>query len=254
MNRILLAGIAGLMAVAAQPSQAADLAPVYKAPVAAIETFSWTGVYVGVHAGGVWSTKDWNQTFSSLGGGAFLSNSSADLDGGLVGFQIGFNYQMGTWVVGLESDWAWTGADGCGTQAGFPGLRNCSNLNWIYTLTGRVGYAGWSRALVYVKGGFAVADDDHIIRNAAGDASDNPGGTRRGWTLGAGVEYAFGSNWSAKIEYNYVNLEDSNHQFVYFAAPNAGLVENWRIEQDIHIVKVGLNYRFWSPGPVVAKY
>jgi outer membrane immunogenic protein len=227
------------------------LAPVYKAPVAPIESFTWTGVYIGIHAGGVWSNKDWDQTFSSFGFG--LGRSSSDLDGGLIGFQLGVNYQMGAWVVGLETDWAWTGADGCGADVIAPAFSGCSNLNWIYTLTGRVGYAGWSRALVYVKGGFAVADDDHVIRTAAGDVTDNPGGTRRGWTVGAGVEYAFGSNWSAKVEYNYINLEDRTNQFVY-AAALPGLVENWRIEQEIHIVKVGLNYRFWSPGPVVAKY
>jgi outer membrane immunogenic protein len=257
MKRILLAATMLATAALLQPATAADLGrPVTKAPpLVAPPPFTWSGVYIGAHLGWTWGEKDWNQTFSSFG--FPLDVASADVDGFLGGFQIGVNYQIGAWVLGLESDWAWTDADGCGNQVLFPAFAGCSKVNWIYTLTGRLGFTGWwnGRALLYIKGGFAAADDKHFITFLGTQITDTVGGTRNGWTIGGGLEWAFADNWSAKIEYNYLNFEDKGHDFIHGPLSlNPGLFERWDISQQMHVVKFGLNYRFWTAAaPVVAR-
>jgi outer membrane immunogenic protein len=241
------------MAVA-QPALAADIparmpvkAPVMAAPL----VYNWTGFYIGGHVGYGWSDKDWTQTFSSLG--LALDRGSHEADGFLGGGQIGFNYQVGQWVFGIEGDVSWSDLSGSGNHLVFPAYSGHSSIDWLATLTGRVGYA-FDRTLLYVKGGVAFADDDHHIAFAGlGRVTNSTGDTRTGWTVGAGIEHAFWNNWSAKIEYNYMDFGSDNHTFTYFAAP-AGLVERWDIDQTVHAVKFGINYRFGWGGPVVARY
>ena len=133
----------------------------------------------------------------------------------LAGGQIGYNFQTGNFVFGIEGDFAWTGVDG-----GFSGRNNNgpaswnADMNWLGMLTGRVGYA-FNNVLVYIKGGAAWADEDYTHPATGGQLQAlyySGGKTRSGWTLGGGVEYAFTPNWSFKVEYNYVDFGSKNSQ------------------------------------------
>lgn len=241
MKRALLASV-GLfaLALAAQPSVAADMpagAPVMKAAVAA-PMFNWSGWYVGAHAGGLWSEKEWRFVPDPSVGG------SPDPDGFLGGFQTGFNFQSGAWVFGVEGDVSWSDASGRG---GGPSVFIHSKIDLLATLTARIGYVPWERALVYAKGGVAWIDEDHWSTDGSA-VTDVVKQTRTGWTLGGGLEYAFWDNWSAKVEYNYM---DFGSKRIFLAEFN----DRYDIDQRVHAVKLGINYRFATgKGPVVAGY
>ena len=161
--------------------------------------------------------------------------SASDPEGFLGGAQIGFNWQTGAFVFGIEGDWSWTNADG---SAAIPGAIVNVEHNWYGTATARVGYAvdNW---LWYVKGGAAWMDADYSIGGVSS------GDTRTGWTVGTGLEWALGPNWSAKLEYNYLDFGNER-----IAAP-IGV----DADTQAHLVKLGLNYRFdWGKGPVTARY
>lgn len=227
-----------------------------KAPVVS-PAFNWTGFYVGVHAGYGWGNSKSVATNGTLPfpAGSVTSN---DLDGWLAGGQLGYNYQFSpNWLIGIEGDMAGTGikgsTSGFSTVGGFTTTRfQTSNLdvNWLATVTGRLGYVA-GPALLYVKGGVAFGEfsaNSRTVNPAAGNAliaTSNGGETRTGWTVGAGAEWAFAGNWSTKIEYNYVDFgtDSISRDVTYFvgAGPNPLLRD---ASTHLHLVKVGLNYRF----------
>ena len=199
MKRLTLLAIAGLMAAAwASPSLAADLPrPAYKAPVyVAPSAFSWSGFYVGINGGYAWGHSDWNN--------GIMGNVSMNVKGGMVGGTLGYNLQTGSFVFGLEGDVdaSWVDGSSSGGGAGTPcASPNCETKNtWFATGRGRIGYA-WDRFLPYLTGGAAGGN---IKATAANGGSVDK--TKLGWTVGAGVEWAFMSNWSAKVEYLYADL------------------------------------------------
>jgi outer membrane immunogenic protein len=237
-NKLTSAGVALAAIVLANSAFAADLGyqPVYKAPVMAPVAFSWTGCYIGGHLGGGWGNKRWS---NPAAGGVEFSNY--DADGWLGGGQIGCNWQTGSWVFGAEADASWANISGSGFNTGRAFISDRSKVDFLGTATGRVGYA-WDRALFYAKGGAAWAHDKFSdISTLNGLTVDNADQTRWGWTIGAGVEYAFAPSWSAKLEYDYL---DFGKQTATFAGP-AIPAFNTDIDQHIHVLKVGVNYKFW---------
>ena len=189
--KLIGSGVAALALLATSfAAEAADIPrPVYKGVRSVIAYYNWTGFYAGINAGYGWGTSNWDIPA--------VSNSPK---GFLVGGTLGYNYQTGSFVWGLEGDIGWADVKGsvdCGL-----GLT-CETANrWLGTVRGRVGYA-FDRFLPYLTGGGAFGS----VR-----ASINPGpvvsatDTRMGWTFGGGLEYAFLGNWTAKIEYLYVDL------------------------------------------------
>jgi outer membrane immunogenic protein len=121
------------------------------------------------------------------------------------------------------------------------------------TFAGRVGFTVWERGLIYAKGGFAVADENHRILVAGVGVTNRPDETRKGFVLGFGYEHAFANSLSAKVEYNFLDFGSRTSEFRFFGPP-VGLVEDWRIRQEVHTIKVGLNWHFWPLGPVTARY
>jgi outer membrane immunogenic protein len=237
MRRGLLAliGLAGA-AVMSSAAMAADMGrPVYKAPPAGAlpVAYDWTGFYVGGHVGYGWARKSWSDSFG-------LFDVSHDADGFLGGGQVGFNYQVGQFVFGVEGDFSAAGISG-GTNV--LGTSFNTDVDWTSTLTGRLGMA-FDRWLVYGKGGIAWARDRYST-NAYTAGVTEITDTRVGWTAGAGVEYAFAPQWSAKLEYNYM---DFGTQAVSFAP---GFSTD--IDQQIHAVKFGINYKFGG-NPIMARY
>jgi outer membrane immunogenic protein len=206
MKKILLSSVA-LLGLATG-AMAADL-PSRRAPapiVAAVPVFTWTGFYVGVNAGYGWSNDDFD---------AFDLADDED-DGGFVGgAQVGYNYQIGSFVVGLEGDiqYADFGRDNVFDFDG-DGEDDDFGSDWFGTVRARAGVA-FGQALVYATGGFAFADDAN------------------GWVVGGGLEYAFTNNLSAKIEGLYVNLEEDDIP---------GFDDEF--DNDFGVIRAGLNFRF----------
>src|ERR1044072_2558119 len=156
MRRLLvLAGLAG--ALLSSNAMAADIVrPVYKAPPAGAlpVAYDWTGFYIGGHVGYGWAKKDWQDGFG-------LFNLSTDANGFLGGGQVGFNYQVGQFVLGAEGDFSWSGINGGATIVGIvppPGRGFNTDVNWVSPATGRLGLA-FDRWLVYGKAGAAWVDD-----------------------------------------------------------------------------------------------
>jgi outer membrane immunogenic protein len=191
----------------AQSAAAADLsAPYYKAPPLA--TFGWTGWYVGVNGGGGWGQT--SHTVTATAGGPAVTSGNFNTSGGLVGGTVGYNYQFGQWLIGGEADLDWSNIQGTFNSSLLGGAvptSLSSQLNWLETTRARVGWV-WNRALFYGTAGAAlggVTTSASATALGAGlTASDTQ--TRFGWTAGAGVEYAFTNNISAKVEYLHVDL------------------------------------------------
>jgi len=239
MKKLLL-GAATLIALAA-PAVAADMparpyskAPAYSAPAV---VYNWTGFYIGGHVGGAFAGEN------------SLQSSDARFMGGVQG---GFDYQFSqNWVIGAEAQYSWLGGGNTNSGVLFPGgtLVTGSATDQLGSVTGRLGYT-WGPALLYGKGGYAWRDNNNIGVSIAGVPQPfaTSGNRKDGYTVGAGLEYMFAPNWSAKAEYQYYNFGNTT-----ITAGPADVV-GARFRDDEHTVKVGLNYRFGWGGPVVAKY
>jgi outer membrane immunogenic protein len=213
-------------------------------------SYNWTGFYIGAHGGWGRGSTDWLFPFAdpfNLNPGDTTSNKP---DGWLAGGQIGFNWQNGPWVLGLEATWA--GAD-IEEKFQSPFNVNVDFYSWvdsIYTVTGRVGYA-WDRWLVYGKGGFASAEIGTKIQNRVTLVTWDHGARHDGWILGAGVEFMLAPNWILGVEYNYMDLGDARHE----GLQTNGLLTRTDIDATVQTIVARLSYKFgWAKGPVMAKY
>lgn len=268
MKKILLSSVAllGLSAgafAADLPSRRAPAPAFIAAPV-----FTWTGFYAGVNLGYGWGNSD-NDTivvpagtpgFGPAGATAVFSDSNND--GVLGGAQIGYNFQTGMFVFGVEADIqaADMGGNNNGVAvvtagaapAGFVFARQGSSLDWFGTVRARAGVA-FDRTLVYATGGFAFGGGD----------SDNCGGvfaggvvgcgdddTRTGWTIGGGVEYAFTNNLTLGVEGLYVNLERDNNNSLFVGTTAAGAAVLAPVafrnndDDNFGLVRAKLNWKF----------
>ena len=247
------------------PALAADLpARVTKAPALVSPAYDWSGFYLGVHAGYTFGEDDTVSTTGqaaanilNVAGGARPGRVSLDRDGFIGGGQIGYNWQFTpNWVFGLETDISYVDIrndTNVVTAPLAPGVGSLNNtfrtrMEYFGTVRARIGYA-WDRTLVYATGGLAYAD----IENSA--AFFGPAGqlqfagrnrcTEAGYTVGAGIEHAFGSNWTVKGEYLYYDFRDETvNVAVVPGGGGGGTGYNSRFENDGHIVRAGLNYKF----------
>ena len=237
MNRILL-GTAALVALAA-PAFAADVpartyskAPAYTAPAV---VYNWTGFYIGGHVGGAFTD------------GTNLLGSDARFLGGVQG---GFDYQFApNWVMGIEAQYSWLGGGNNGGVLFPGGTLVTGNSDQLGSATGRLGYT-WGPALLYAKGGYAWRDNNNVGVSVGGApaAFTASGNHKDGYTVGAGLEYMFAPNWSAKAEYQYYNFGNTT-----FTSGPADIV-GAKFRDDEHTVKVGVNYRFGWGGPAGGRY
>ena len=216
-----------------QIANAADM-PI-KAPRMPIAvSYNWTGFYVGANGGYGWGYSNWMDD-PALGGSALGSHPTG---GGLVGGQIGFNWQFSEWVAGVEADIDWANLTGSHID---PALHDIhTKTTAVGTIAARFGYT-WDRSLAYFKGGAAwgrFSYDDFVTLGGALNGSGSS--TSWGYTLGGGYEYAFAPNWSAKIEYSYMDFGSRNVSF------NGGVAGAYvqGITDRVQAVKVGVNYRF----------
>ena len=232
------------LTVAVPIATAADLRPVYPAPPAPIvPAWSWTGFYLGVHIGSGWGTKQYDNFIGGIG----TFDSSHTVNGFIGGGQFGYNWQTGGTVWGIEVDISGSGVEGSGGCSFIVVQLNCrTSVDAFGTIAGRFGVA-FDRALVYIKGGGAWVGNSYTVSNVAGTVSNTVEDTHWGWLLGGGVEYSFTGPWSAKIEYNYMDFGREGYTFPTFPS-------RWDIEQHLHAVKFGINYRFGTFAPLFGGY
>ena len=234
MKKLLLVGTA-LTALFGGSALAADLRPrPYTPPPAPV--FSWTGFYIGGNLGGAWARGSVNDSLFGL---------SADLNrsGFIGGGQLGVNYQFSNIVLGAEWDFDWTSLDATGNGRFVPGigtLQGAANTRWISTLAARFGVVLGNGALLYGKAGGAWVDNNATVTNLTTGASISASNRNSGWVVGAGVEWALAGNWSAKLEYDFLKLDD----LTFGPGPFRG--DTFTASREIQMFKVGLNYRFGS--------
>jgi len=246
--RRLIAATLGILTLAPLSVRAADLPPpipgpaVYAPPPAYRAVANWGGFYVGAN-GGLGLARD--QSSFNFGGVPFASTDTA-VFGAVAGGQAGFNWQSGAFVFGAEGDFDWSSAKGsitaqCALCAPAVTATLEHDVDWFGTARARVGYAadGW---LAYVTGGYAIGRVALKGTATAGglSASVTQNATPSGWTLGAGTELALGPNWSARLEYLYVDLGTVNNTIVVPGAPS--LTDSARVQ--MNVVRAGVNYRF----------
>jgi outer membrane immunogenic protein len=263
MKRTL--ALSALLVAVAMPALAADL-PVKAPPLAPLPVYNWTGFYVGINGG--WSAGHSSRDLSFFnavtgativpGAGSNLGGGT-DLNGGVFGGQIGYNWQTANWVFGLETDAQWTGQRGSSTflcaglvcvpgltalPAGVFGTAAQANqkLEWFGTFRGRGGF------LVSPTGGLAYGTVKTDVLLATTTAAGVPiavtgsgSSDRAGWTVGVGGEWAFGSNWTAKIEYLYMDIGTSTATAVLGPA---GIAASLSSRTTDNIIRGGINYRF----------
>ncbi|WP_298279195.1 outer membrane beta-barrel protein [uncultured Bradyrhizobium sp.] len=219
MRNVLLASAGMLVLSAFAPAMAADMAaraPYVKAPPPVAYT-NWTGFYIG-----------------GFGGYASENSGNPKMEGGFVGGTIGYNWQAGNIVYGLEADGGWADVDASITTLG---TTVKSKTDALGTVRGRFGFAV-DKVLFYGTGGYAWIDNK-ITASALGITASQSN-FHSGWTVGAGIEAFIAPQWSIKGEYLYRSLGSEN----YFGVRSGDL--------NLHSVQFGVNYHFG--GPILAKY
>ncbi len=245
MKKTLAAATVAALVGVAGAASAADLyhggsmkdAPVYVPPA------TWTGFYIGAHVGGIWANINNSDVNDYLGTTAWGNNTN---DGVFGGGTVGYNYQTGGLVFGVEADFGGAGLtgnwnNGAIAPVGTPGSFWAKNdANFYADVTGRLGYAA-GPALFYVKGGWAYLDTNLQVGgvDAFGTTWSVSSGSLDGWVVGGGVEYLFAPSWSVKAEYLYFDFSKNNTSW-YDA--NNGITYGFDRDLTVNSFKVGINY------------
>jgi outer membrane immunogenic protein len=222
-----------------EPPYARPVAP----PVYLPQPFSWTGFYIGLNLGGAWSQRNLTDTLLGLS----LSNLN-DRGAFIGGGQLGFNYQFGNFVLGIEADFdgvATTNSPGTGVVGpAFGTIQVTSDNRWITTLAGRFGVTNDTWLFYGKAGGGWVGSDNLTITNTVTSASITgfTNNTTSGWLVGGGIEWALAPNWSVKVEYDYLGLNSRT-----FTVPAGTFLAGDTFSTsnpNVQMVKVGANYLF----------
>ena len=265
--------LAGLFA--ATTAFAADLpARTYtKAPVMVDPGYNWSGFYIGGNVGYSWGRSGDTTTYTNGAGTLFTTAGTSNLNGVVGGGQIGYNWQMQNWVWGLEADIQGTGERGSRDITCPAGFGTCTpsppaalalpgpaipatltqQIDWFGTVRARGGILVSPRVLLYATGGLAYGNvNTSEVISGVGYSSDD---LRVGYTVGAGIEGAIGGNWTAKLEYLYVDLGRTSGSFATPLAALGGgtITSNFSSRITDNVLRVGVNYKF-DNGPVVARY
>jgi outer membrane immunogenic protein len=177
----------------------------------------------------------------------FGDEGSHHASGGTIGGQVGYRWQMASWVFGLEAQGNWADFRGSNASLQFLGQANQTKIDSFGLFTGQWGYA-WDRTLLYVKGGAAVTDNKYTAISTLPPlvGIDTARETRWGASLGAGIEYAFAPGWSLGFEYDHLFMGNRD-----VSSPTGFLIAD-HIKEDVDLFTARLNYKFG--GPVMARY
>jgi len=245
MKKLFLATTA-FVVLAATSAGAADMTarPAYAPPPPA---YSWSGFYIGGNVGYGWGTAKDDATESTTMSGVVTrsttTSNSQEMNGVIGGVQAGYNYQLGTWVWGWETDFQGSGQKGSSTFNGVAGgplaipftVTADHKLEWFGTARSRLGVLWGSIA----GGAIAVG------------AVTNFKDVKAGWTAGAGAEAALGGGWSAKLEYLYIDLgktELTTAATAAVAGATVAINANHTFRDTDNILRVGLNYKWGGAG------
>jgi outer membrane immunogenic protein len=243
---LLLATVAAGIAGMSSTGQAADL-PVKAMPPPPPPPFNWTGFYVGGNFGAAWGERTVRDNFFEFS----RSTDAVFMGGG----QIGFNYQINAFVLGVEWDFdavAHNNNNRVGNGILINGLGPFAATNssdrWISTLAARLGVAN-DHWLAYLKLGVGeVGVSNFTITNVTtgGFLGSGTSRTRTGGMIGFGAEYAFTNNWTMKAEYDLIQLSDRS--FTVPAGAPFLVGDVFRNHNNVQTFKVGFNYLFGRSG------
>jgi outer membrane immunogenic protein len=233
--------------------------------------FSWTGLYVGLNAGGGWNAGrnvdlfTNNTTPTNLGDATALSRGTigkfADDGFGFFGGQIGYNHQAGRFVIGVEADIQATNQDDHINGLRFSNPKGAFPINgdarhefdYFGTVRGRIGFAH-NRLLVYATGGWAYGKVDYRLHAFEVGGSSmfetrlKSSHVESGYVVGGGLEYSLGPNLSLKFEYQYINLGDVDATapvtLIANGARTGEIARLGSIDTDVHTIRLGFNYKF----------
>lgn len=237
---------ASILTGLAAGAEAADLAghPYVKAPPILAAVRDWSGFYLGANGGWGSSGQCWDAIAPT---GEVFANGCHDARGGVIGGQVGYRWQQGTWVFGVEAlgDWADLRGSGISPQSNPPINVNETRVDGLGLFTAQIGYAV-NAALLYVKGGAAVTSNRYTaVNNLFPTLTSAASDTWWGGVAGIGVEYGFATNWSAAVEYDHLFMPSRDDGFrtvsPLFPSLFAG---NERIGQSVDLVTLRVNYRF----------
>jgi outer membrane immunogenic protein len=202
--------------------------------------FRWTGFYVGGQAGLATGQTQGKVDF----GAPFTISTDYDMSGALYGAYVGYNYQIGQAVLGLEGTWSWADING---DTSCVVIFNCKrSIDSIATIVGRVGYA-FNKTMVYGLGGVAWGDvDTDVVGNIFGLAQLRGGETHTGWVAGIGIEHALTSFLVARVEYNHIGFGSETHNLEpSFNGTVVGPSIPSKVDVDIDTIKVGAAIKFF---------
>jgi outer membrane immunogenic protein len=261
-------GLVAIGALIAGPAMAADLRMPVKAPpmAPAVAAYSWTGFYLGGEVGYGWASDTTTVvTQTSLTPGFPVGFSSTrNLTGILGGVNAGFNYQISQFVIGLDGDYTWANLTGSTTDVS-PTTADVAvhsdKIDWIATVTGRLGVLVSNNVLFYGKGGWAWAEwkDNSSTFNPTQTTLLNTSSsaeTRDGWTAGVGIEWGFAPGWSAKVEYDHIGFATANFASTEVNARTGAVSFPLRsATSDLDMVKGGIMYHFnFGGGAIATRY
>jgi len=241
-NTLKLIAAAGLSLALGQMALAADLPqrPAYKAPpiMSPVPVYNWTGFYVGGNVGGAWGSLD----VTDVNTGATVSPNNTGFAGG---GQIGYDYQMGPWVIGIRNLFDGTSISNGATLSDpvFSGTIN-SSLHWFDALTARAGYLVQPNLLLYAQGGAAWTSWDVTANVSGAQVAEISGGNRTGWTVGGGLEWMFVPHWSAFLEYDFMGFGTRSGAGQICLAGVACTADTFSAKADLQTVLFGVNYKF----------
>jgi outer membrane immunogenic protein len=246
MKAILLGGTAiSLLTVSAF---GADLGLPQSPPIS--PPFTWTSCYGGLHAGGGLGQKELTDSAGALSPLTGVTSANLNIDGYMLGGQLGCDYQFASnWVVGIEG--SASGGDISGsTSTATPTLPGDSatfkeTTDFMMSATARVGYA-WDRWMLYAKGGVAGAGDKYSLLDTLQTYDLEGLENRIGWTAGAGVEWALWQDWSVRLEYDYYGFGQRSVTLIDNTISGATGPEN--IRQTIQVITLGVNFHVFA-GP-----
>ena len=251
MRRLQCALLAAAAAIGfASIASAADM-PVKARPMPVVAAYNWTGWYIGIDGG--WGRARYGHNFNIDGHYNNAPGETYDYSksGGLLGGHLGYNWQMGQWVFGLEGGITKTWLDSSNNVSPFFPVNDrwSSKVSWIGTITPRLGYA-FGNILLYGKGGWAIARVNDYVNDTVDFVDFNT--TRSGWTLGAGIEYMFTPNWILGVEYNHYDFGSAN--VTASSTPIAGGATffpgtNHDFKVTVDAVQGRLSYKFGSLWP-----
>jgi len=273
-----LATAIAAIALIATPAFAADMA-VKAPPPAPAPLPTWTGFYGGIQFGGGWNDEAVNYSPNDTGSAVLINGSATTApmpngyrisQGGLVGgVEAGYNWQWSNWLLGVEADFSLSGMDGRASitsnfaTLAVPVTQTSAaeqSTDWYGTVRGRVGWLATPNLLLFGTGGFAYGRVDGsasytlvgqnvffgtftCFPNSA-CFSGSSAAIRTGWTAGGGAEWLLDQHWSAKIEYQFVDLGTETVQIIS-TNPTGASSFNAAFHDRFNVVRLGLNYRFW---------